>query len=466
MDFSKYSHIFMLGIGGIGMSGLARYFRHTGKPVAGYDRTRTRLTDDLENEGIAVIFTDDPAAFVPDEISPEKVLVIYTPAIQRDNRLFLFFAENNYTMVKRAQVLGAIASQYRTIAVAGTHGKTSTSTLIAHILNESKTGCTALLGGISKNHQTNFLFSEDSPFLVTEADEFDRSFLQLNPFMAAITAVDADHLDIYGSHEELLKTYAAFAKQVEPGGLLLVKKGIELILPELEIKNLYSYAFNNPSADIYASHIDTDEHKMRFDLNTPQTVLHDLTMLPIGLMNIENAVAATFLALQAGVDETVIRTALAGFNGVRRRFDVRFNNGKLIYIDDYAHHPEEINALLKAVKTMFPSKKITGIFQPHLYSRTRDFADEFAQSLEQLDEVILTGIYPAREKPIEGVSSELILSKIRHDHKCLMTREQIPNHLLQHDFEVLLTIGAGNIDALADPLLQMLYQKTSQQEIP
>lgn len=466
MNFGRFINIFMLGIGGIGMSGLARYFQRMGIPVAGYDRTRTQLTAELENEGVHVIYSDDPDALDAIYKNADKVAIIYTPAIKADNHLFQYFTANGFNIRKRSEILGMIAGQYTTIAVAGTHGKTSTSTAIAHILNQSKVGCNALLGGISKNYKTNFLFSKTSEILVTEADEFDRSFLSLNPHMAVITAVDPDHLDVYGTAGELLKSYEAFAGQVARKGVLLIKKSAKLNLSEVQVKKQFTYALDDSFANVHARHIQVDEHKMQFDLVTPDTTIIGLTMKPTGVVNIENAVAASFIALQAGATGEEIRNGLATFEGVRRRFDIQFNNGKMIYIDDYAHHPEEINALIRSVKSLFPFKKITGIFQPHLFSRTRDFADGFAESLTRLDEVILTDIYPAREKPIEGVTSAMILNKIGHHHKSLMQKELVPYHLLHHDFEVVLTIGAGDIDTIVEPMLQMINRKTSKQELP
>ncbi|MBE0637741.1 MAG: UDP-N-acetylmuramate--L-alanine ligase [Bacteroidales bacterium] len=466
MDYTRYSHIFMIGIGGIGMSALARYFHHSGIPVSGYDRTRTHLTSELEQEGIPVIYSDTPGAIDPIFKNPDTALIIFTPAIKADNQILRYFTEKGFKISKRAEILGEIASRYKTIAVSGTHGKTSTSTAIAHLLNQSVVGCTALLGGISKNYKTNFLFSRTSELMVTEADEFDRSFLNLKPYMAVITAVDADHLDIYGTANELVRAYDDFAGQIDPEGILLVKIGLPLNLSKIPVERIYSYSFDDLNADIYARHIEVDEHKMQFDLVTPDGTIDELTMKPTGIVNIENAVAASFLALQAGLSEAEIRSGLTTFEGVRRRFDLQFNNGMIVYIDDYAHHPEEINALIRSVKSVFPFKKITGIFQPHLYSRTRDFADGFADSLSQLDEVILTDIYPAREKPIEGVSSTMIFNKIGHHHKSLMQKEQVPYYLLHHDFEVVLTIGAGDIDTLVEPMLEMINRKTSKQELP
>ena len=466
MDFNRYSHIFMIGIGGIGMSALARYFRLKGKTVAGYDRTHTTLTGELENEGISIIYEDNPALVDPQFKNPENVLLIFTPAVKGDNHLLQYFTSQQFTLLKRSEVLGAIAATYKTIAIAGTHGKTTTSSMVSHLLNQTANRVNALVGGIIKNYQSNFLFSEKSDFLVTEADEFDRSFLKLRPHFAVITACDADHLDIYGTAEELIHAYEQFAELVDPDGILLIKYGIEPEIDKAPVERKFTYSLDNPNADVYARHIHVDGHQMAFDLVTPFGTLDQLVMKPTGLINIENAVAACFMALQAGADEEEIRKGLATFNGVRRRFDMHFNNGTLVYIDDYAHHPEEIKALIRSVKSIYPFKKITGIFQPHLFSRTRDFADEFALSLQSLDQVILLEIYPAREKPIEGIHSTYLLNKINHHHKVLLSMEEIPYHLLHHDFEVLLTIGAGSIETLVEPIMEMISRKTSKQEIP
>jgi len=466
MDFSRYSHIFLIGTGGIGMSALARYFRLKGKAVSGYDRTRTTLTGELESEGITIIYEDNPALIDPQFKNPGNVLLIFTPAVKGDNQILQYFTSHHFTLLKRSEVLGAIAATYKTIAIAGTHGKTTTSSMVSHLLNQTPNGVNALVGGIIKNYQSNFIYSEKSEFMVTEADEFDRSFLKLRPYFGVITACDADHLDIYGTAEELIHAYEQFAELVDPEGILLTKKGIEPAVAKAQAKRKFTYSLDDPDADVYARHVHIDEHQMTFDLVTPFGTINQLAMKPTGLINIENAVAACFLALQAGAAEEEIRRGLSTFAGVRRRFDLHFNNGTLVYIDDYAHHPEEIKALIRSVKSIFPLKKITGIFQPHLFSRTRDFADDFALSLQSLDEVILLEIYPAREKPIEGIHSTFLMEKIEHSHKSLLSMEEIPYRLLHHDFEVLLTIGAGSIETLVEPIMEMISHKTSKQEIP
>ena len=316
-----------------------------------------------------------------------------------------------------------------------------------------------MVDGIMKNYQSNFIASAKSEFLVTEADEYDRSFLKLYPHFAVITACDADHLDIYGTEEELLKAYGKFADQVSAEGLLLTKKGLQLNVQNASVTRKYTYSVNDRSADIYPDHLQFSENMISFDLVTPQGVLEKLTMRPTGLMNVENAVAATFIALQAGADRDEIKEGLSTFKGVRRRFDMLYNDNETIYIDDYAHQPQEIRSLVKSVKSIYPSRHITGIFQPHLFSRTLNFADEFARSLEQLDTIILLDIYPAREKPIEGVNSAFLFKKINHNNKFLFARDETIEYLLHHHFEVLLTIGAGDIDTLAQPLLKMIRHK-------
>jgi len=459
MEFKEYSHIFMLGIGGIGMSALARYFKLKGKFVAGFDRVNTQLTQTLENEGFTILYKDNVDEIPYDFSIPEKTLVIYTPAIKNDNTLLTYFSQRQFKVFKRAEILGRIALEYKTIAVAGTHGKTTITAMVSHLLHQSAVEVNAMVGGIMKNYQSNFIASAKSEFLVTEADEYDRSFLKLYPHFAVITSCDADHLDIYGTEEELLKAYGKFADQVSAEGLLLTKKGLQLNVQNASVTRKYTYSVNDRSADIYPDHLQFNENMISFDLVTPQGVLEKLTMQPTGLMNVENAVAATFIALQAGADRDEIKEGLSTFKGVRRRFDMLYNDNETIYIDDYAHHPQEIRSLVKSVKSIYPSRHITGIFQPHLFSRTLNFADEFARSLEQLDTIILLDIYPAREKPIEGVNSAFLFKKINHNNKFLFARDETIEYLLHHHFEVLLTIGAGDIDTLAQPLLKMIRHK-------
>ncbi len=457
---NKFTHIFFLGVGGIGMSALARFFASTGKIVSGYDRNPSKITSQLQEENISIIF-DDQADLIASEFQDTaKTLVILTPAIKEENTILQYFEANGFEVLKRSEILGIITESLKTIAVAGTHGKTSVSCIIAHLLWQSPVGCTAILGGISKNYQTNFLMTGDSEFAVTEADEFDKSFLKLHPYYAVITSADADHLDIFGSHEFLLSAFHEFAGLINPKGILLIKKDIGINTNNLPVQSIYTYSLNNNTADVYAKNIRVSDDFMTFDLITSGLIINNLEMISTGLINIENAVAAAFIALQAGISENELRMGLKSFLGVHRRFDRQFVTENIIYIDDYAHHPEEIKALVNSIRAMYPKKKITGIFQPHLFSRTRDFATDFAKSLELLDEIILLEIYPAREKPIQGVSSNLIYQKIKKQTKVLINKSALPEYIESRDMEILLTIGAGDIDRLVEPIRLMLEKKT------
>ncbi len=461
---NNFSHIFMIGIGGIGVSALARYFVRSGKIVAGYDRTPTALTAQLESEGIKITF-EDKLSFTDASFSnPRKTLIIFTPAVKEDNGFLMYFRAKGFKIMKRAEVLGEITKQYKTIAVAGTHGKTSVSCMMAHLLYGSGVGCTAILGGIPANYKTNFLYRENTSFMVTEADEFDRSFLKLHPCFAVITSADADHLDVYGDKNSLVQSFNAFAGNVSENGVLLVKYGADINTSTLKTKGIYSYSLNDKQADVFAGNIKIDNHRMVFDLLTPDAEIKGLEMKALGLFNVENAVAAAFMAIKAGVSETEIRDGLLSFEGVYRRFQRRFVSENVIYIDDYAHHPEEIKALIASVKSVYPGRKITGIFQPHLYSRTRDFADGFAESLALLDEILLLDIYPARELPIENVNSNLIFQKIKHTNKLLINKEELPGIIKNGNFEILLTIGAGDIDRLIVPIREILEKKYKKQQ--
>lgn len=457
--FKDYQNIWFLGIGGIGMSALARYMMHESKQLAGYDRTPTVLTGRLMEEGILVVFDDDPALVPHEYRNAASTLVVMTPAINNENRQLKYFKTHNFKIVKRAQLLGNISTHYKTIAVAGTHGKTTISTMAAHLLRQSAIGCTAILGGIAKDYDTNFFFSKESSWLVTEADEFDRSFLSLHPHISVITSTDADHLDIYGQAENLIASFNAFAGQTDNDGLLLVKTEAAINRALLEGKRVLSYSLTNSSADVYATNIRYSGTFMIFDLVMPEGVIKKLKMEATGIINIENAVAASFVALQAGVSQEELRRGLADFKGVYRRFDKQVSSRQVIYIDDYAHHPNEIRALISSVKAIYGDRKITGVFQPHLYSRTRDFAEDFARSLQELDEILLLDIYPAREKPIENISSATIYQYIDHPRKALVHKETLLEYLNDLEPELLLTIGAGDIDKLVLPIKNMLEQK-------
>ncbi len=447
--------IYFLGIGGIGMSALARYFLSSGWKVHGYDRTPTALTDQLQEEGMVIHFEEN-ITLIPIQVN----LVVYTPAVPIDHAEYRYFIQKKISILKRAEVLGLIAQDFQTIAIAGTHGKTTTTTLVSHLLKQSELDCQAFLGGISKNYESNLLLSDESPFLVAEADEFDRSFLQLFPFIAVITSIDADHLDIYGDHSKMLSTFTEFTGNIMPGGILILKSGLELPLKLQEECTLYHYGMEG-SGDFKATHLELREGLYHFDFHFPGGVWKDLVLGLPGLYNVENAVAALAAVWLCGADEDDIRPALESFQGVRRRFDIRFRGKNKVYIDDYAHHPAELTASITAARKLFPGKKITGIFQPHLFSRTRDFADDFAKSLELLDEIILLPIYPAREMPIPGINSEMLQSKIQGDKCILASLQDFPERLDVNNLEVLMTLGAGDIDTLAAPIERYLTLKLS-----
>ena len=446
MPFNIQRVIYFLGIGGIGMSAMARYFLAKGYIVHGYDRTPTKLTQSLEKEGMVIHYDEDPN-LVPGNTGT----VIYTPAIPKENTELQHFRKLQIPMFKRAEVLGMLSNNYKTIACAGTHGKTTTSTLVAHLLHSSHLGCQAFLGGISKNYQSNLLLSDESDILVTEADEFDRSFLHLKPYIAIITSIDADHLDVYGNRETLVKAFSSFTEKIAPNGFLILKKGLNLPTQIGGTNKIYTYSVNE-KADYDALNICLIDGFYQFDLDTPQGLIRDLTLGIPGLYNVENAVAASAAALLCGVTADELLRGLASFKGVGRRFEIRVNEKEIVYIDDYAHHPEEIAACIRSARALFHNKKITGIFQPHLFSRTRDFAEAFAESLYMLDEVILLPVYPAREQPLEGVDSEMLLSLISNTHKVLLTKSDLPQFFDNLQLEVVLTMGAGDIDTLPDIL--------------
>lgn len=448
--------VYFLGIGGIGMSALARYFKHAGYEVSGYDRTETKLTRELQAEGIAVHFDDRPE-WLAGHLQPTACLVVYTPAVPADLGERVYVETNGIPMKKRSEVLGIICNELNCCAVAGTHGKTSVSTMLAHILHTSALGCTAFLGGISKNYQTNLLLDAASEWVVAEADEFDRSFLRLFPNLAVITSMDADHLDIYGNQQAIIDSFNAFAGQVKAGGSLMVKKGLEVIKDPNKNISYYTYSLSE-QADFYAENIELVDEAYQFDLVHPKGKIEGMRLNYPGLMNVENAIAASSLALLAGVHSEELLVALAAYQGVKRRFDIQYRSEQFILIDDYAHHPAELKATIASVRAMFAGRKVTGIFQPHLFSRTRDFADGFARELDQLDEVILLDIYPAREKPMEGVSSELIFNQIKNRNKQLTTKNELLELAGKLAAGVILMMGAGDIDTLVEPVKMKLME--------
>lgn len=459
-SLKNIKNVYFLGIGGIGMSALARYFRFTGRNVAGYDATRTDLTNALQSEGIDIHYEDD-IRFIPSNWNPAETMAVFTPALPDDHNELSWFREKPIALLKRAKVLGLICNEKSCIAVAGTHGKTTVSTMAATIMDNTGAGCGAFPGGISKNFNSNLLLPKaESPWIVAEADEFDRSFLHLQPQIALVTALDADHLDVYGDRGKMVEAFGKFISQIKPGGKLLVKKGIALDTEKTDA-GVYYYSLKD-QADFYAANLRqiSDPAYYLFDLHTPGEVIPDCRLYYPGLLNVENAVAAGALSFLAGASPADIKAGLEEYRGVIRRFDVRFRNENFIYIDDYAHHPEELRAVITSVKELYPGKKVTGIFQPHLYSRTRDFAAEFAASLDLLDEVILVPIYPAREEPLPGISSEIIFDKITQPDKFLSSKEDAAKLLAERPAGVVLTLGAGDIDGLAGQIIEVLRNKT------
>jgi UDP-N-acetylmuramate--alanine ligase len=452
--------IYFLGIGGIGMSNLARYFLSEGFVISGYDRTATALTERLEEEGCSIAYDDDtdalPALF-SDPAERNRVLIVYTPAIPKESLLLNYFRDNGYDIHKRAEILGMISRETDAIAVAGTHGKTTVSTMVAHILTSSPVKCSAFLGGIAKNYDTNLLLAQ-SRFTVMEADEFDRSFLHLSPLISVVTAIDPDHLDIYGTAEAMVEAYGQFCHKTRSGGTLILHEDIISSLSLPADATLYSYG-TGAQASFRAAAIGREDGCYRFDLITPGEPVKDIRLPLPGMVNIINATAAAAAAWCAGVDGDEIRKALHTYQGVRRRFDIKYAGKELVYVDDYAHHPREINALVSAVRDFWPGRYVTGIFQPHLYTRTRDFADGFAEALDRLDEVLLLTLYPAREKPIEGISSEMIAGLMKNRNVKVVTREELLPALAGIKKGMLLTIGAGDIDRFIEPITEMLKER-------
>ena len=446
-------NIYFIGIGGIGMSAIARYYKFKGCNVGGYDRTPSELTAELEAEGIAVHYDDDPSR-IPADVA--DTLVVYTPAIPESLGELQFVREKGYRVIKRSRMLGEIAEGQSCLAVAGTHGKTTTSTLVAHILTDCGEGCSAFLGGISKNYGTNMLVSHN-PVVVAEADEFDRSFLQLHPDIAAITAMDADHLDIYGDLAHVQEAFRQFASQVKE--TLILKLGLPVSKKDTAAR-IYSYHADDAAADFHAENLRLDPYgHYTYDLHHPGGVIKDIRVGTLGRLNVENSVAAAAICLCHGVAPEAVRRAIGSYEGARRRLDEHVNSGRITYIDDYAHHPAELAAAIGSIREMFPGRRFTGIFQPHLYTRTRDFAPEFAAALSGLDKLILLDIYPAREEPIPGVSSEIIFRDVTAPEKILLRREELMDYLRNEPVDVLATFGAGNIDRYIEPIRNLLLER-------
>lgn len=440
-------NIYFIGIGGIGMSAIARYYNAKGFKVSGYDKTPSPLTHALESEGIEVHYEDN-TDFVPKDVA--ETLVVYTPAVPKDMGELVYVQENGYRVIKRSRMLGEIAEGQRCMAVAGTHGKTTTSTLTSHIFTASGEGCSAFLGGISKNYGTNLLISGND-VIVAEADEFDRSFLQLFPEIAVITSMDPDHLDIYGDEAHIREAFKAFASQVS--GTVIARYGLDITAADTKAR-IMTYGFNEPSADFWSEPLE----KGHFNLHYPGGVLEDCVVGIPGWVNVENGTAAAAIALCYGLEPAKVREALASFEGVKRRFDMQVRSEKVVYIDDYAHHPREIAAALSSIRESYPDKKLTAVFQPHLYSRTKDFAPEFAEALSNVDKLILLEIYPARELPIPGVTSEIIFKDVTAPEKVLLRRDEFMDYIRKESVELLVTLGAGDIDRFVPEIAEMLSE--------
>ncbi|HWY12894.1 MAG TPA: UDP-N-acetylmuramate--L-alanine ligase [Bacteroidia bacterium] len=461
MKILDYKLYYFLGIGGIGMSALARYFKHYGKEVYGYDKTSTSLTLELEKEKIVCHYNEnvDLLKKLLSQYKPEEVLVVYTPAVPKNHAEYVYLISNNFLIKKRSEVLGEITKQFKTIAIAGTHGKTTTTTMVTHLLKTAGINCYSFMGGISKNYGTNLLLGDPNDkdaYVVVEADEYDRSFLTLFPYIAVITSVDADHLDIYGNKEAMHESYILFSKQVKKEGKLIVKKNVDNELKLTDKRLIYSLNLNTGYC---AESVKVEGGEFHYNIKSEVEAVTGVTIGLPGLHNVENSIAAVAVAQQLGVKADKIKIGLRSFQGVKRRFDYRVRSQNVIYVDDYAHHPEELKAAIGAAKQLYPDKKVTGIFQPHLFSRTRDFANAFAESLDMLDECILLDIYPARETPIEGVTSQMLLDKMKSKQKHLVKKENLLEFLKDKPLEVLLTMGAGDIDKFVQPIEELLKKR-------
>ena len=451
-NLNNIQRIYFLGIGGIGMSALARYFNLHGKIVFGYDKTRTTLTDELEKEGIKIAFEDSL-----ETLDKEAELVIFTPAIPKDHQQYNWYLQNNYPVLKRAQILGMAANSMFNISIAGSHGKTSTSSIVAHILKTANKSVAAFLGGICINFNSNF--TDGNEYAVAEADEFDRSFLNLEPNIALITSVDTDHLDIYGNLEAIEDSFHQFCSKVRENGILITNQSVVERILNIDVTN-YRYSLSDNLADYHTKNLKINNGEYTFDIVYPNGVIKNVKSYYGGKHNIENAVGAVAIALNINVSEDDIKKAIASFKGVKRRFETQVRNEKFVYIDDYAHHPRELDATISAAKELYPNRKLTVIFQPHLFSRTKDLCDEFAASLSKVDELILLDIYPARENPMEGVTSQIILDKVTIQHKSIVPKDKLMEMLSsKEDLDILLTVGAGDIDTKVIEIKRMLESK-------
>jgi UDP-N-acetylmuramate--alanine ligase len=461
-SLDTYRNIYFLGIGGIGMSALARWFKKKGLNVSGYDRTETILTKELTAEGMEIHYEDD-VANLPAEVLKNKdhTLVVFTPAIPRDHKEYNHLLQEGYAVIKRSEVLGLLTKNYKTIAVAGTHGKTTTSSMVAHILKSAGKNMVAFLGGITTNYESNLVMHGEigtDTIVVAEADEFDRSFLRLFPEIAIITSADPDHLDIYGDHDSMITSFRDFVKQIKPGGALIIHESIAEKLAS-DATSITQYLYSMSRGQFFAGNIKAHSGFFEFDLMGFGGTVERIRLGVPGFHNVENAVAASIAAQHCGVTISQIKIALESFSGVKRRFEFVYRNDNVIFIDDYAHHPTEIDAFLKSVKSMYPRKKLTVVFQPHLYTRTRDFASGFSKSLSLADELFLMDIYPARELPITGVNSDMIMAAVTSPVKVRCGKEDLMEKLHEHEVEIITTVGAGDIDTFVQPIKNLLIKR-------
>ena len=455
MNLNQIHRVFFIGIGGIGMSALARYFNSMGMSVFGYDLTSTTLTQEMESNGMTISYVDNIDE-INQEVKEDKesTLVVYTPAIPSSNSIFNYFKTENYSLHKRAEVLGMITKSFKTIAVAGTHGKTTTSSMIAVVMNQSEVKCNAFLGGIVTNYNSNIVLEPNSEWVVVEADEYDRSFLTLVPNIAVVTSTDADHLDIYGDSESMNESFQEFVNKVNPTGTVYLQEEVKL-----KFDNTRTYSLSGSDSSYYGENISVANGDFVFDAVTPSGRIDGIKIGINGLHNIENAIATIAVCQEIGLKNETIKRGLEFYKGVKRRFEYQIKGDDLVFIDDYAHHPTEIKALVSSVRELYPNKKVTGIFQPHLFSRTKDFGDEFGMELSKLDEVIVLDIYPARELPMEGIDAEFLINKISNSNKRTETKESLLDTLNKDEIEVLLTIGAGDINTLVAPIKNKLNQQ-------
>ena len=458
MELKDIKSVYFVGAGGIGMSAIARYFLHIGVVVAGYDKTPSALTKELEKEVMDIHYEENVALIPAACKDASSTLVIYTPAIPQEHQELVYFHENGFTIEKRAQVLGTLTRSHKGLCVAGTHGKTTTSTMCAHIMHQSHVDCNAFLGGISKNYGTNYILSDKSDYVVIEADEFDRSFHWLRPWMSVITATDPDHLDIYGTKEAYLESFRHYTELIQPGGALIIHKNLEMKQHVQDGVKIYEYSLNE--GDFHAENIKIDNGEITFDFISPVESISNVELGQPVPINIENAVAAMAMAQLNGCTAEEIKEGIKTYEGVERRFDFKIKDDKHVFLSDYAHHPKEIYQSAKSIRELYKNRKITAIFQPHLYTRTRDFYKDFADSLSILDEVILCDIYPAREAPIPGVTSELIYKNLKPGvEKSMIHKEDVLDLVKKRDFDVLIVLGAGDLDNLVPQMAEILKQK-------